>query len=319
MRKILGPGVLAALSCIPLSAQSVELRSGEVVEGRVLAIVDGSVTIDDGGASHRVVALGELDPRAAYALLEARTRDDDAAALMSLAEQSRGLGLPSHAIALYTRAARLDPAVRAKAEALVASIRDEIASAVLADAREALADGRWAAAKLSAQVVADRYADTTAGREAPALVREAIARGRSETRGAAAQDAALQKAIEGAKRHEAAAARITLPPNVGFTAKERQMRESVVRHLEAAWRELARVMPADGAVGAAEFDATRTRVRDRLAAQYVAVARNLLQRRSVNQAEEWNAKACELDPVGGGCQHTQDLIVQARLTSGYGY
>ncbi len=74
--------------------------------------------------------------------------------------------------------------------------------------------------------------------------------------------------------------------------------------------------------GGEAAEAARTRVRDKLRDQYLALATNLLQRRSLDRATEFNGLACALDPDAGGCHHVQDLIrpdliVQARLTFGY--
>ncbi len=321
MRLLLTITTGVALFTLPLPSQAIELRSGEIVEGRVLSIDAERVTIEavDADAPRRQVALGDLDPRAAYALLAQRTAEDDPRALLQLGERSAKLGLPSHAIAAFKQAAVLDPRLQVSVAQRIAAVRAETAQKIVVDAQTALDEGRWAAAKLNAQVVVDRYRDTPSAGPAAALVREAVARGRGETAATAAPEPALRRALDLAQRHETAADQIELPASVGFTVKEQRLRQQAVAHLEAAWRELGKLMPEQGSAGAETFAAARVRVRDKLSGHYVALARTFVQRRSVNQAEEYNAKACALDPAGGGCQHTQDLIVHARLTSGYGF
>jgi tetratricopeptide (TPR) repeat protein len=321
MRAQLHACALAALVLTPLAAQAIELRTGEVLAAKLVAVEGERITVQVQAPKpeRRVLTLTDLEPRAAWAILAARTPADDGRAHFALGEASDHLGLPTYAIAAFHEAARLEPALRADADAKVAQIRERVAGDLMQEAQDALAQGRWGEAKLTAQVVAQRFAGTKASAGAQDVVRAAVAKGRGATRAEPAPAPAVQKALAAAEKHEKQADAIELPASVGFTVKEQRLREQAVRHLEAAWAALAKIEPAADDAGSTAFGAARTRVQDKLGKHYVALARTLVQRRAVNQAEEWNAKACKLDPEGGGCQQTQDLIVQARLTTGYGY
>jgi hypothetical protein len=310
--------LVAALVCAaPLvSAQAIELRSGEVVFGRVIGVSDAAVRV---AATHpttgeRSLARSELAPASLYMVLAGRMDASSAAAHLELAESSLRIGLPLHAIAEYREAARLDPARASAVEARVRAIREQVAGDLLAQAREALSEGEWPEAKLTGMVIAERYGDTAAAAPAREVVARALQTGRAAPASATAASMPPSAALKSALRHEAAADALELPATAGITAKERKRREQAVKHLEAAWKTVRDTDAQDGDVVQA-----RARIKDKLGAQYLALATSHVQIRATGPAERWNAKACALDPDSGGCQHVQNLIIQARLTSGYGY
>lgn len=308
--------LIGAGSCLAdaVSAQALELRSGDVVFGRVVGVSDADVRVAATWPKTGELSLARTDlmPASLYAVLAARIDAANAADHVALAETSLRIGLPLHAIAEYREAARLDPGLVETVTTKVRAIREQVAAELLAQAREALDEDRWPEAKLTGQVIAERYGDTAAAAPSREIVARAQQTGRAMTQAKANTPASA--ALQTALRHEAQADAIDLPRSIGLTVKERKRREQAVKHLEAAWKTVGGSDAVDGPLAQA-----RTRIRDKLGAQYLALATSLVQVRATGPAERWNAKACALDPEGGGCQHVQDLIIQARLSSGHGY
>ena len=68
-----------------------------------------------------------------------------------------------------------------------------------------------------------------------------------------------------------------------------------------------------------KFVAERRQIRDTLGQHYLGIGSVLVQRLALPSAEDYNAKACVLDPESGGCRDLQSLIIQARISRGIGY
>jgi hypothetical protein len=191
-----------------------------------------------------------------------------------------------------------------------------LANDLLAEAKDAAAEARWAEAKLTAEVIVLRHGDQPAAAEARRLVTTARERLKAEQQLRTVTMAELQKALSQAvqfeKQGDALVRGYVIP---GSTVKEQRARERAVGHYEKAWLAVRDLQSESDEEGAG---AVRLRIRDKLGAQYLALATNFLQRRTLTTAESYNAKACALDPDSGGCRHVQELIIQARITSGWG-
>lgn len=295
-----------------LRGQTIELTSGEIVAGRVTTMTADAVTLATGQPTPvaRTLARAEVAPRSWFQLLASRADDKSGQAHADLAAAAEQLGLPGHAIAELLQAAQLDPALREQADRGIARLRSKVAADLLMMAEEAAAAGRHGEAKLTAMVVAEKYGDTASAPAAKKLVQESIRHLRTAVQPTTA--AADDKAIEKAKQLEQRADAVALPTGggIGATVKETKQREQAVKLLEQALATLAAARGDDA-------NPLRERVRDKLRDQYLALATNLLQRRSLDRATEYNGMACALDPEHGGCHLVQDRIVQARLTFGY--
>lgn len=299
-----------------LRGQTIELTSGEIVAGRVTTMTEDAVTIASGQstAAARTLSRAEVAPRSWLQLLAARADDKNGQAHRDLAAAAEQLGLPGHAIAELQQAAQLDPSLREQAERGIARLRGKVAADLLAMAEEAAAAGRHGEAKLTAMVVAEKYQDTAVATAAKKLVLASIQHLRTTVRPATAttDKKADERAVEKAKQLAQRADALALPTDggIGASVKETKQREQAVKLLEQALTTLA-------AAAGEDADSVRERVRDKLRDQYLALATNLLQRRSLDRATEYNGMACALDPEHGGCHLVQDRIVQARLTFGY--
>jgi hypothetical protein len=304
------------LAAAVLRGQTIELQNGEIVAGRVTVVTDASLTIRAGhpDAEEHTFSRSEVAPRSWFQLLQTRVDGTDAKAHLMLAGVAEQLELPGHAIAELQQAAQLDRSLAAEAERRIAALRTGVAAELLTTAREAAADGRLGEAKLGAQLVADKYGDTPSAAGARELAANAIAQleARSTSVAAAASAAPDAKVLAQIEQLEAKADKLaaTTGGGIGPTVKETRQRENAAKLLDQALTALDKAGVADDA-------AVRMRVRGKLRDQYLALATNLLQRRSLDKATEYNGKACALDPRHGGCHHLQDLIVQARLTYGY--
>lgn len=309
--RILLPSLLS-LAAASLPAQALELRSGEILAGRVTAVRADSLTMTTGypTVQERTVARADVEPRSWLALLQARSDANDAKAHLVLAATAEDLALPGHAIVELQQALQLDASLRGEVERRIAALRTQVAADLLTMAKDALAAERFGEAKLTAQVLTEKYADTPAAAGAKELYAAALQHLRTSAPPVAGRTDA--KAVAAAKELEDKADKLApaTAGGIGPTVKETRQREQSVKLLEKAMSTLAPLAGDDAA-------AARDRVRGKLRDQYLALATNLLQRRSLDRATEWNGMACALDPEHGGCHRLQDLIVQARLTYGY--
>ncbi|MCR9244947.1 MAG: hypothetical protein NXI31_07935 [bacterium] len=320
------PFVLTAVLSVvgEARAQTFELRNGEVLIGQVVEIGDDEVTLRTGpNDATRKVARDEFAPRSYYAIRARRSDPDSAAHRERLAKLALELGLPLHAVAEWHEVARLVPERAREAQTMVEHIEAEIAVGLLAQARAQIAAGDFGKAKLNAEVILARYGKTSAARSARTVAAEAQAK--LEKRGARKPIGAtkLGKILDAVQRRETAVAKLGIEPtsNPNQTSRERNRRKKAIKLLEGAWSELDRFTPAAAvkAATANEFRAARERVRGQLGEHYLGMGSILVQRLALPSAEEFNAKACELDPASGGCKQLQGLIVRARIARGFGY
>lgn len=295
-----------------LRGQSLELQTGEIVAGQIVAVTEASVTVATGypEVENKTLAREALAPRSWLQVLQSRASATDGKAHLALATTAEQLGLPGHALAELQTAARLDASLRAEVDRKIAALRSSVAAELLTSARDAAAAGRHGEARLTAKVITERYADSPSAvgaREVIAVATKALRTAVPATSGAA--DA---KAVAAAVELESKAERLatTTGGGIGPTVQETRKREQAVKLLE-------RALTAVESTGGDDAASVRQRLRDKLRDQYLALATNLLQRRSLDRATEYNGMACALDPEHGGCHHLQDQIVQARLTFGY--
>ena len=295
-----------------LRGQSLELQTGEIVAGQIVAVTEASVTIATGypEVENKTLAREALAPRSWLQVLQSRASATDGKAHLALAATAEQLGLPGHALAELQTAARLDASLRPEIDRRIAALRSSVAAELLTGAREAAAAGRHGEARLTAKVITERYADSPSA----AGAREVITAATKALRTAvpATSGAADAKAVAAAVELEGKAERLatTTGGGIGPTVKETRQREQAAKLLE-------RALTAVEATGGDQAAIVRERLRGKLRDQYLALATNLLQRRSLDRATEYNGMACALDPEHGGCHHLQDQIVQARLTFGY--
>ena len=309
--RILLPWLLPVVAAA-LPAQALELRSGEIVAGRVTAVRGDSLTMTTGYPSvqERTIARADVEPRSWLALLQARSEANDAKAHLELATAAEGLALPGHAIVELQQALQLDSSLRDEVERRITTLRTQVAADLLAMAKDAITAERFGEAKLTAQVITEKYGDTPSAAAAKEVYAAALQHLRTTV--PPVTNRADAKAVSAAKELEDKADKLAAVTagGIGPTVKETRQREQSAKLLEKALSTLAPLAGDDATTA-------RDRVRGKLRDQYLALATNLLQRRSLDRATEWNGMACALDPEHGGCHRLQDLIVQARLTYGY--
>ena len=315
-------------SALPLlatfaAAQTHELKSGEVVIGTVTAIDATHVTVRPTGDAPdaRKVARTDLQPAALYRILRDRADPSDAAGYIALADQASKLGLPLHEIAELREAQRLDDGRTNQIATRIFAVRNAIADDIASEARELLTLEQPAKAKLHAEVLMTRYGDTTAGKKAGKLIMAALDK-LHESSGQPVGQKELDKAVDKALQHEAKADKVgvSLEGAVRFTNREKLRRERAIKELEKAWDKLGAVRPQSQlpAEASDRYTQTRARVRSKLGKHYLAIGYVLVQRLALPSAEEYNARACRLDPQSGGCKILQNRIIEARLSRGFG-
>jgi hypothetical protein len=319
---------LLAVSAASLSAQTLELRSGEVVIGRVLEVDDHTVRVEVTfpDVSARSIARADIEPRSIYALLSARINQADARSHLELAVTCRELGLFALAIAEAWEAGRRDPTLRPTVDKMIPELRGQIAAEVLRQAESDFADGRLGAARLAAEVVMRDYDDTPAARGAKRLTERVAARVGPAPRVATAKEA--EKLVAEARKDLERTEKDTATPAHGSVRDQRDLERAVVR-LEKIWAKIGDLLvPVADATSATvttspatpadHLSSMQAELRERLTAAYLSLGSIYLQRRALPDAEEWCNKACALDPKNAHLHRLHERILQAKIVGGWG-
>ena len=303
-----------------LTAQTLELKSGDVLIGRVVEVGDASVRIAVGYPDGKTLELARADltPVSQYTVLAGHADASDPKAHLRLAEAALDLGLPAHAIAEYREAARLDGKLRTLAEQKAKEIRVRIAGELLTEAKDALAEARDASARLAAQSILDRYADTPQAADAREVVAQLDARAGKPSKQVSAKE--LEAALQQAARHVRLAEQTGPQSAAHGTTKAQRRLQTRVQHLEHAWPLVADlVASADATQLADRLSSLREDLRKQLIEAYLELGTVYVQRRAFPDAERYCEKACDLDPQGKGNHELHRLILQGKITSGQGY
>lgn len=302
----------------PAPAQTLELRSGEVVIGHVTEFGEKSLKIDVSFPvpGTRTIERADVEPRSIYAVLAARIDQDDARAHFTLAGTCRELGLFPHAIAEAREAARRDPALLPDANRMIADLQDAIGADLLRRAEASFAEDRLGSARLTAQAVLRDYRNTGAAKDASDLLRRLDAGANGSLRHATAEQ--ITAAVESARKELDRAAKDAQVPAHGRVKDQRRLERGVAR-LEQVWRSVGDLAPPDGVTLADRLSATQAELRQRLVDAYLGLGAIHLERRALPDADEWCNKACELDPGNQRLHRLHELILHAKLVSGWGY
>lgn len=312
---------LASILIIATShAQTLDLKSGELVIGKVTDVGATAVTIEVGypNVEKRTIPRSEITPLSLYHVLAAGVDSRNAAAHMKLAEISRDLGLWAHVIAEAREASRLEGSMKSEAERLVGLARSEIALVLLADAREALDEGRQAAARLAATTAVTDYGDTAAGADAKKLL---VVLNEKERTAQSKRRLSRAQALEALDRAEAHLKAVKSTPattaNHGGSSAQRTL-ESITSYLEKSWaaiKDVELAEPIDVEL-AQRLDDRRAEVRRRLVDGYLELGTVYIQRRAIPDAEKYCELACGLDPENRANHVLHRLIVNAKISRG---
>ena len=305
-----------------LLAQTIELRNGEVAIGRVVKVTASTVEVEIGfpKAATRTIQKSDITPVSLYTILAARVEPGDAEAHTQLAEVARGMGLRGHAIAEFREAARLDPKLKATAEAKVMDIRTDIARALVEDAKEAMEENRFGAARLTLSTIDESYGDTPVGREATHLLQE-LKEKRLQNAGLHQVSASeLERLLKRVAGHVQDADDVKGDRSPHGGVKAQRTLERVVRHLEKANDAVSDVAPPDDPREmAGELTTARESVQHRLVEAYLTLGTVFIQRRAIPSAEEYCEKAGDLDPENSHNHRLHNLILQARIATDSGF
>lgn len=310
----------AVLIVATTHAQTLDLKSGEVVIGRVSAIDGEVVKIDVGypNVEQRSIQRSEITPLSLYYVLAAGVDPSNAAAHMTLAETCSDLGLWAHVIAEAREAARLDRSMKSAAERHVGVARSEIAQGLLAEAREALDEGREAAARLALTAVVTDYSETLAGVDAKKLLGVLNEKEKAAQPKRLISKAQAAEALDRAEAHLKAAATVAAPTaNHGGSKAQRRL-ESIVAHLEKGWgtiKDVDLAEPIDVEL-AHQLANRRTEMRRRLVESYLELGTAFIQRRAIPDAEKYCELACGLDPENRANHALHRLILNAKISRG---
>lgn len=321
--------LLLAATAQPLLAQTLELRTGEVVIGRVLEVDADTISVEVTfpTVSERSIPRSEIEPRSIYALLSARIDQADAKAHLALAATCRKLGLFALAIAEAREAGRRDSVYSSTVDKMISELRGEIAAELLRQAENDFADDRVGSARVAAHVVLRDYEETASAKGAKQLMEKIAARVGPAPREVTAEE--IEKLVAAVRRDLERTQEATAAPAHGSMRDQRALERAIAR-LEKAWEKIGNLVGPRGdttassgttsaATPADRLSSAQADLRRRLTAAYLSLGSIYLQRRALPDADAWCNKACELDPENQHLHRLHELILQAKIVGGWGY
>ncbi|MBK8977102.1 MAG: hypothetical protein IPM29_14405 [Planctomycetes bacterium] len=313
---------------VSLCGQSVTLRTGEVLIGRVVDVTDGTFRMELTFPKEemRELSRAEIIPRSVYDVLAARIDQGNGGAHLDLAAVCEDLGLFAFAIAEARQAAKLDPALGAKAKRVEQQSREQIAARILQAAQADFEDGRLGSAQLAAHAVAHDYGDTRSARDATKLAAKIADQKRPSAHEATGEE--IASAVKSVRSVLEKVVKDLDVPAHGDMRQQRGLQRAISR-LEKVWSEVGDLVaprpPVErdetttAASPAERLEAVQDELRARLTTAYLALGTIYLERRALPDADEWCNKACDLDPENKSSHALHRLILQAKIVDGWGY
>ncbi len=303
------------------SAESVQLKSGESLEGDVSLEGLDTVIVDVRFPDVKVARLkrDDLAPESLYAVLERRTDSKDPQKRRELGDVAEKLGLLGAAVAQYRAVATLDASLAKEMDGRIAAVVEQIAADLLDDAKDLLDENKPSAAIRYLHTILERYPKTDAAKGVQALMGKA-----HEAAGAAAETAkktvdpvtgerAADAVLAHLKKGDKARGDVSGHEGSGGAEDKRAILRAV-EHYEDAWAG-AKQFPITE-TGKADLDARlrelHARAKTSLVQAYLSAGTMLLERRAIPSAERYCNKACELDPENKANHQLHRLIVDAK-------
>lgn len=328
---IIGFAALVALALPARAGELITLLDGTSYVGEVKEVTATHVTVDVQFPLEETkrIPRESLTDRTLWRILSERLGEGDAGGWMELSRWAEERGLLVQALLGFRRAAR-DEAFAREASARSESLETRLAQELFDRGEEYYVNARPASAKRYFEILVARYPSapvapiaSTRLEQIASQLAEAKAAARAAAEAAKA-DRVLRKAlrdwdaeVEAIRAHlrEAAGAQ---PAHLDFRHPVRTSRalEHAVTHLETAWRRVQNLGRTPEGVSPELADELVEEVRSRLARAYLDTGLAYLMRPSINQAEEYCTKACDLDPDNSACHGLLEKIIYARLAAG---
>ena len=118
------------------------LKDGTLVTGRVTEDSGSSITVKDAWGKATIVPYDDIDPRTLFRLKLGGTKRSDGRGQLELAKFACDLGLWAQSRKHYTWAEKADPGLEKEVDAGLQRLRDRAGASVLAQARQAAANGQ---------------------------------------------------------------------------------------------------------------------------------------------------------------------------------
>lgn len=317
--------LVSTLASSPATAEVLELKSGETLIGRVTEVTNEGLQIRVGFPRNEQLSVQteQIKPASLYAVLSARIDPNSAKDRAELAQTCLDLGLMGHAIAEFREAISLDPALRDKHGGKIRQIQEEVAEGIFREIQNALKENRLSHAKLNSEVLVEFYPETAAGKKAKRTLDDIMTQKKAMMSREAKKEEAIRTSLKEAERLEARAEKLAsrVKSDISRKAKDRKINQQVAQILESAYSKVRNIetLPEErNERYGSELLATQRRLQTKLGQQYLKLGTAFVQIRALPTAEQYSVKACELDSEGRSCARLQNLIIQARLTSGWG-
>lgn len=307
----------------PLAADTVRLRTGEVLVGTIRKATYQEIEIDAQFPEARRYALraAEVAPSSIYAVLATRLDRSDGEAGLKLARWCLGQGLYAYAELEADRVGRAYPALSVRALELLNEARGKLAAELLAEARTYLAIDQPERAAQYLRSVVKRYAETPSAKEAKRLLARVPEAPRAKAGSPLRRRTEVARARRSLKAARAALAQASAP--IGHIAPggrgERGLRVRIAR-LERALALVAKPARrgAEDEVLAKALRETAATAKARLIAAYLELGTLYLTRGAIAAAEVYCGKACRLDPTGRSTHKLHERIIDARIRLRFG-
>ncbi len=189
-------------------AESIELKTGTVLQGELAEVTEAGVTLLIDGAQ-MTIKMADIAPYQVHRLRTRMVKEKDAAGRFALAEYCKSNQLFSQARSEYEKALAVDPALAEKVTPALEALSTAEADAYLARGREAISAEKLEDALRQFQLLLSRFPDLPQAREAKAMMTETTAalKAKNEEKERQLRAIAEQKAGRGGKDEEALAAR----------------------------------------------------------------------------------------------------------------
>ncbi len=311
---------------LPLAAESLELRSGQILVGDVVLQEGDTLLVHVRYPDQRdlVLEYQDLTPLSLFHVLERNTDPNDVEGRKRLVVYAEAAGLPGAAIAEYRAIAALDPSLATWAKGEIDTLVEQLADEVMEDANALLEAGNPRAALMYFHTVMERYPGTKAAARAKKAIPGAHKLAGKWTE-VAEKLVSPEEAPRLLERIQSALAKGDMirgkvgghEGRLGISSIQRRALDRAIHYYERAWKDAIRlpVAPDDEALKS-RIESARSDVRKRLVDTNLEAASIQLQRRSIPKAEDYCNRACELAPESKKAHEIHRLILEAKA---YGY
>jgi len=205
MRPLLTAVLVLALAAAPVSAATLKMKDGSTVTCKVLAYDAPAKTLkvrlQDGRETQ--YTLDQLDARSVYLVNASLVPNDNAKAMLQVANFARDAGLYAHAVRRYGEALKLDPALKPTIDKEMTTLKKSAAAYCMDNARAAVSKNDMRGAEKWLTILVKKLPDEPEAKQASAMLDNYYEQNRAKALAEADAQAteAVQQDVANGKRH----------------------------------------------------------------------------------------------------------------------